>query len=285
METILTGSGLLGSGVRRSVERDRPCLAREGPHAGRGAEQTRRTLIPSVLELLGSTDLAPFRAPLGVDEQGRVAVLDLKEDRSRHLVVEGDPREQGEALRSIAAALTQTSRPALLQVAVIDLSGNELSLLESMPHTLIENARDGATADSLLRWLAVEVRARFEEHRPWPVMLLAIHDLERTEAALGRGGRRHLAVLRRIGGGLGVHLLVGRASADGGWWRWSGSDVAHLQAQGEPGIWLLRRGWTRLRLSVACLPVPEMDRVASGLWGARVESAPARERENGPVMR
>jgi hypothetical protein len=247
---ILADSGSLLPG------RD-PAASAQGAHAS-----------PNSFEILrrsGAT--APFLAPIGIDDRGRAIWVDLRNPSSTHLLIEGGtPSARGEMLRAIAIGLAATTRPALLQITAIDVSGRDLMVLESLPHAVTETAVDPRSAQAGLLWLDAELRARGSEGRRWPEMLLVVEDVTSLgERECGRS-RAALTKILRSGGAWGIHVL-GAASVRTAGLRaagWSGPEVARLTACDFQGLFEYRCGGRRTRLAGVGLAVADLDEVARG---------------------
>jgi hypothetical protein len=169
-------------------------------------------------------------------------------------------------LRAIAIGLAATTRPALLQITAIDVTGRDLTVLESLPHAVTETAGDAGSAQANLLWLDAELEARATEGRRWPDMLLVVEDvMSLGERESGRG-RAVLTKILRSGGAWGIHVL-GAASIRTAGLRaagWSGPEVARLTACDPQGSFEYRCGGGRTRLAGVRLAVADLDEVARG---------------------
>ena len=232
-----------------------------------GVGSAPRSAWPRLLDLIGTgRGLGPFTAPIGLDASGRTVWHDLHSPTARHLIVSGADADRFEALRSVAAALALTTRPALLQTLAIDTTGRELLFLSSLPHTVLETAIDPAGARLSLSWLGEELNARRQDGRSWPSILLVVDDLTTLQTRRGPGTGRAVDHILRHGGSLGVHLLAGtsrvrRLGLRTGLRR---CDLARLTAAGQPGVFDYRRGKTRVRLTGARLSAWDLDLVIRG---------------------
>ena len=223
---------------------------------------------PRLLELIGREErLGPFTAPIGSDLSGRTIWHDLHSSAARHLLVRAPAPQRFEAIRTVAAGLALTTRPALLQVLTIDSTGRELLFIESLPHAIAEIAIDPAAAGLSLRWLSAELEARGREGRTWPGILLVIDDLACLESRESRGGRRALNRILRRGGGLGIHVVAGASERYRPLWRsaWRRADVAHMAGSVLPGEFVHRQGKSASRMAVARLSAVELDLIARGM--------------------
>ena len=242
---------------------------------------------PHLLDVLGgSGPIRPFLAPLGVDERGRTIWLDICQEGSRHVLVEGEPHSaRSEMVRGVAVGLAMTTRPALLQLLAIDFSGRELLVLESLPHAVIDAAAEPAACTESLRWLAAELEARRREGRRWPEMLLVIEDLMSLAGSPCARSRVALTEILRIGGAWGIHVLGGVSSLTSGLRSagWSSPDVARISADGHPGSFVFRRGASACPLAAIRVPAVDLDRVSRGLRRGTTETHRASE-ERGPQL-
>ncbi len=226
----------------------------------------------SLLAILAEREYRPFTTPLGVGADGAPVVLRLDDPEVGNVVVGGDAAEQAEGLRTIAAGLALTARPALLQLCAIDLGGNGLRFLEALPHCLMETAADIPSAEALLRWLAADVQARRQERRRWPTIVLAILEADLVGDQLGRPGQRHLALIRREGSGLGVHLIAG--SRRDGWIPGDTGNLVVVETRRAAPHWVVRQGRATARFlparTLGARPGPDRERESRGQ--ARVQS-------------
>ncbi len=163
-----------------------------------------------LLHLIDS--LRPLMVPIGISRRGNPVVLNLARETTHHLwLANAGVALQGEVLRTLMLGLALTGRPSDVQVAAIDLSGAELTVLGGLPHGLTDLATDLRFASEVLDWLIEEAQRR--EHagvqRP-AIVVLAMPghrgaDLERLQS--------RLAVLIRASAGVGIHIL-GAGPAD-----------------------------------------------------------------------
>jgi DNA segregation ATPase FtsK/SpoIIIE-like protein len=210
---------------------------------------------------------ARLAVPLGVDENGNPVWLDLHCDQSHHLLIEGgDSASRSEALRAVAIGAALKTRPAKLQVLGIDVSGRELTVLETLPHAVAETAVDRASARASLLWLATDLEARMCEGRRWPDMLLVIDDLVSLACDDSGRGRAALTRLVRTGGAWGIHVLAGADGLTSGLRSagWSRADVARLTAVIPQGWYALALGGRVTRLAGVQLSASDLDAVAKG---------------------
>jgi DNA segregation ATPase FtsK/SpoIIIE-like protein len=123
--------------------------------------------------------LSDLKAVLGVSSHGRPVILNLRKISTWNFVVRGGSATgKSELLRTIMLSLALTSRQAHLQMLGIDLSGRELTVLESLPHSLSEVATDPGYGYSLLEWLVDEIERRKAYQISSPNIVMFIDDAD-----------------------------------------------------------------------------------------------------------
>lgn len=133
-------------------------------------------LVP-LLESLGATP--PFTAVFGVDAKRNPFRIDFRQPGSRHLIITGGPRTgKSEFLRSVLLSIALSSRQTQVNFLGIDLSGNELSVVEALPHAMAEVATDSQYGLELMQWLIDEIERREVFHIRYPELFLLIDDLD-----------------------------------------------------------------------------------------------------------
>jgi S-DNA-T family DNA segregation ATPase FtsK/SpoIIIE len=123
-------------------------------------------------------DLEPLTAVVGMTDLGRPLTLDLRDESSGHLWING-PEDTGksELLRSLLVSLALGNRPAQLKILGIDVDGNDLTIIEALPHCLARLATDERSAQETIYWLEKEVGRRLRRGIQQPAILLLIDDL------------------------------------------------------------------------------------------------------------
>lgn len=205
-------------------------------------------------------DLAPRTALIGMTAEDHPLTLCLHDPASRHLLIDG-PAGSGksELLRTMLLSLALTSRPAQLQAMAIDLSGQELTCLESLPHALTDVATGPGFALELLEWLAAEVDQRRQADVTDPAIVLLIDDLDRFPAPLGERAEAAVRKCLSDGAAVGVHVLLAATEFErrAGWpIGQSGICVAH--AGDRPGQFKFQVASAALTASVAWIPAVEL---------------------------
>jgi hypothetical protein len=162
-------------------------------------------LVP-LLESLGTTP--PFTAVFGVDAKRNPFRIDFRQPGSRHLIITGGPRTgKSEFLRSVLLSIALTSRQSQVNFLGIDLSGNELSVVESLPHAMAEVATDSQYGVELMQWLIDEIERREVFHIRYPELFLLIDDLDELIDEIPAS----LKMLMRIiteGMDTGIHVIA-----------------------------------------------------------------------------
>lgn len=153
--------------------------------------------------------LQPLSAVVGMNRSGRPLLLELDRISSWHVLIQA-PHGTGksELLRTLCISLALTSRPAQVGFLAVDLSGRELSHLDSLPHTLADVASDAAYARELLLWLIEEMERRSQSGIRQPHLMLFIDDVDPLQDQLGADLAELLEAILRDGPRSGVHLMA-----------------------------------------------------------------------------
>lgn len=222
-------------------------------------------LQPRLLDLLAvRPERLPLTCPVGVGEQGPLWIS-LESPKSAHWIVADVPGpSRSDFVRSMAIGLAITTRPSLLQIVLIDLSGNELRPLESLPHAAVETASDPLAARLSLRWLAAEFQTRCVEKRTWPRMLLVVDSLSSLGTAAPRSLLEVLTVFLGCGAPLGIHVLAGVDRSSQRHLAGAGHPVAAMEGGGIPGRYELVGLGVRRPFLAATLSAIDLDRAVRG---------------------
>ncbi len=153
--------------------------------------------------------LEPLTAIVGMSDHGRPLLLDLKQRDSWHLWIEGSARSgKSELLRTLVVSLSLGSRNSQLNLLGIDVGGNELGIIEALPHALARLATNARRALEMIHWLESEVERRLRRGILQPAIVLAIDDLAwmdlRPSSGLAGSFRRLLSQADRAG----VHVMA-----------------------------------------------------------------------------
>jgi S-DNA-T family DNA segregation ATPase FtsK/SpoIIIE len=208
-----------------------------------------------------------LRAPIGWSPDGTPVELDLDRDGPHGLVIAADDAGRAELLRAIVAGLAVAHGPERINFLLVDAHGaGTFTGLDALPHTgaLITGvAAEPALVDRLAQAISGELRRRPGTSAP---ALLIVGDLVSLQPALIDA----LEAAGRIGGPLGVHLLLASRRLDEG--RSRALD-AHLTYR--IGLGPAADGATQGHLSVGTSP-PKPFRPASvsGLYGRSAPAAP-----------
>jgi DNA segregation ATPase FtsK/SpoIIIE-like protein len=167
-------------------------------------------LLP-LLHTLGRLD--PLSALVGMGSRGRPLLINLLEADTRHVLIEG-PEGSGksELLRTILLSLALTSRRSQMQVLGVDIGGQQLAVLEALPHALTDLATDVRFARELVVWLEEESARRVENGICKPDLVLMMDDMAWLET---RPSMRAFSALKRIAADserAGIHLLAAARS-------------------------------------------------------------------------
>ena len=118
-----------------------------------------------LLPLIGAlAELEPLTAVVGMSDEGRPLLLDLKQQDCWHLWIEG-PEGSGksELLRTLVISLALQNRSSHLKLLGIDVSGHELGIIEALPHTLARLATNARRAHEMIGWLELEIERRLRK--------------------------------------------------------------------------------------------------------------------------
>ncbi|MGD2251524.1 MAG: FtsK/SpoIIIE domain-containing protein [Anaerolineales bacterium] len=167
-------------------------------------------LLP-LLHAFGRLD--PLSALVGMGSRGRPLLINLSKADTRHLLIEGiEGSGKSELLRTILLSLALTSRRSQMQVLGVDIGGQQLAVLEALPHALTDLAIDVQFARQLVIWLEEESARRVENGICKPDLVLIMDDMAWLET---RSGSRALSALGKIaadGDRSCVHLLAAARS-------------------------------------------------------------------------
>jgi S-DNA-T family DNA segregation ATPase FtsK/SpoIIIE len=144
---------------------------------------------------------------LGITTGGRVAWLDLADDRTPHLLIAGTTGSgKTVALHWLLYRLTRQNDPAALRLVMLDPKRGELRPFANVPHLLHPIASGPLEMTRLLTWATDELDRRLDSGKRGPrvvVVVEEIADLLRVNPDAAAG----LARLAQVGRGLGVHLI------------------------------------------------------------------------------
>lgn len=151
----------------------------------------------------------PLTAIVGMTDCGRPLSLNLKEEDSSHLWISG-PGDTGksELLRSLVASLALGNRPIHLKMLGIDVDGNDLTVIEALPHCLARLATNVRTAQETIFWLEKEVERRLHRGIQQPAIALFIEDMGWMDHKATRGLAGSFRHMISHAGRANVHVLA-----------------------------------------------------------------------------
>lgn len=152
--------------------------------------------------------LSALTAVVGILKAGKPLLLRFGKRNTWNLIVSG-PQGCGksELLRTITISLALTSRRSELGILGIDIGGQELALLEALPHAITDLASDQRFAEELLIWLAEEMFRRSESEIFQPNLVMVMDDMDWLLSGRYHEALAALRVIMQRGQQSGVHLL------------------------------------------------------------------------------
>ncbi len=160
-------------------------------------------------------DLEPLTAVVGMTDSGRPLTLDLREEGSGHLWING-PEDTGksELLRSLLVSLVLGNRPAQLKILGIDVDGKDLTIVEALPHCLARLATAERAAQETIYWLEKEVGRRLRKGIMQPAIALFIDDLSWIDRKSSRSLTGSFRRMISQAGLANVHVLAASRSVE-----------------------------------------------------------------------
>ena len=205
--------------------------------------------------------LQPLTAVVGMNGAGRPVLLELERAAAWHALIQA-PAGAGksELLRTLAAGLALSTRPAQLGMLSIDLSGRELTPLEALPHTLAA-ACEARSARELLLWVVDEIERRQQTDEQPPHLVLFVDDAGRLRDQLGQPDAGLLQAVLHDGPRTRVHLIA--AARRGSELPHAGRSTAHIEAspEGRQGSFQIRSGFESVRVQAAWMSARDLDAV------------------------
>lgn len=224
-------------------------------------------------EALGSRE--PLAAVAGITHEGRPVLIDLLAPETSHvLVVACHAWGKSTLLRTLVGSLCLRARPWQMRVLGIDVSGNELSILEAVPHQIAPLARDVSEAGSLLRWLEEETEARLDRQIASPAIVLVVDDMGWLADPDQACSLRRMARMLKIGRRAGIHVLAAIQQPPPAelapLFDVQGSVLAVGRDGPMRGVFTFRsRGW-RTTAQAAYLPARDLNRLVPRISGRDV---------------
>jgi DNA segregation ATPase FtsK/SpoIIIE-like protein len=236
-------------------------------------------------------DLSALTAIIGILKEGKPLLLQLGKRETWNLMISGPAGcGKSELLRTTMISLALTSRRSELGILGIDIGGQELALLEALPHAITDLASDQRFAEELLIWLAEEIFRRGESGISHPNLVMVIDDMGWLLSGRYHEALAALRVIMQRGHQSGVHLLGAMRDPQG----LIDADVIHSQGlvravpitgdngQAHPSLGAFRftTGSEGMDADVAWLSVRDIDtavRLANAGW--RATGAPQTDRK------
>lgn len=253
------------------------------PHAPL-ATGPRQPAEPPILPLLDIDEALGARPPLtaiaGIADQGRPVLLDLLSPETSHvLVVAGHAWGKSTLLRTLVGSLCLRARPWQMGILGVDLSGNELPILEAVPHQIAPLACEVSEAGGLLAWLEAETEARLDRQIVSPAIVLVVDDIRWLADPDQSHNLRRLVRMLRIGGRAGVHVLAAVREPPppelAALFGVHGSVLAVGGGVPTRGVFAFRtRGWERT-VQAAYLPAWDLHRLVARVSGRAARTARA----------
>ena len=162
-----------------------------------------------LLTLLESLDAPPpLTSIIGLHAGGEPFKINFRHPKSRSLIIAGRPGTgKSEFLRSVLFSIAFHSRQTQVNFLAIDLSGNELSVVEALPHGLAEVATEIRYGVELIQWLIDEIERREVFRIRYPELFLIVDDVDKLVDA----DPAYLPMLERTireGKDNGVHVVA-----------------------------------------------------------------------------
>lgn len=164
-------------------------------------------LLLPLMRSLG--DLDPLTAVLGREMDRRPASVSLGRSKWTHVMVAGgNGSGKSDLLRSAMISLALTSHRSQLALQAIDIGGQQLPMVEALPHSRAALAANLGAAESMIAGLEIETRHRRAKGISAPHIAVFIDGV----AWLGRDRRqralRSLLGLLALGRSAGVHVFA-----------------------------------------------------------------------------
>ncbi|MBM3122628.1 MAG: hypothetical protein FJZ97_10675 [Chloroflexi bacterium] len=166
----------------------------------------RKTLPGRRLEELNPP--TPTAVALGLATGGRVAWLDLADERTCHVII-GGTTGSGKTvmLHWLLYRLLRQNEPAELRILALDPKRGELAPFAHAPHLLHPITSNPLDIARVLTWVAGELERRAATGRRRPRLVVILEEVADVLKASPPAGDL-LARVAQIGRGLGVHLVA-----------------------------------------------------------------------------
>jgi hypothetical protein len=168
------------------------------------------TAGPALVSILEGLGRVPTRTlVLGMAAMGSPLLMGLDHPDTSHLVATGPAGcGKSELLRTAALSLALTSTAEEVRTLAIDIGGQQLSVLEALPHLAAELATTATQADGLLAWLAGQARQRGRLAAGDDALVLLMDDDAWLERA-PESSTANLQALIERGAEAAIHVLAG----------------------------------------------------------------------------
>lgn len=221
-------------------------------------------------------------AVIGIDQKREPVSIDFRDPEFHHLLIVGRPKSgKSEFLRTVLFAIALWNNQTQANFMAIDLSGNELTVVESLPHCLAEVATESRFAIELMHWLIDEIERREVFRIRYPELFLLVDDLD----VLVEESEEHLELIGRIveeGAGSSVHVIAATegssSSIPSAWSQGSRMMIAEalesstIEPDGgnPPGYFRIGANDTRDPVRVAWMPVHDIQEAVSFIQSGKV---------------
>jgi len=175
--------------------------------------------VPLLRLLTSLPALPPTTVALGLAEGGQPVLLRFGANRTRHVLVAGEPGAgKTSLLRALAAGLSLTNRQSALQLLVLDPRGldndaatgalHPLRPLGYLPHMLTDPTGTPEDCGTILHFLAQEMEYRRRERVVSPRIVALIDHVVTLVDEAGPETRHDLLRLIQHGAAVGIHLVM-----------------------------------------------------------------------------
>ncbi len=232
--------------------------------------------VPDGLRLLALFDslrcTKPMVATCGMSLSGEPVLVDFSRPNTWHAMIISPPDSgASELIRTLILSLALNTSPDELQILGADIGGQELGILEALPHNHWDLATDVSSTVFGIEWLCRMVEFRQDTGQVTPHIILVVDDLT---AVLDRAPElaSNLHSIFKDGSEAGVHLITAAQWPLTAHQKWlenvegvkamlpmerSGSDRL------SPGRFLLKARGDSIEIDAAWLPVQDLQLVAA----------------------
>lgn len=239
--------------------------------------------------------LESFETPLqltavvGIDQHGEPVSLDFRNPKSQHLLIVGRSNSgKSEFLRTVLFSMAMWNRQTQVNFMAIDLSGNELTALEALPHGLADVASESRYGIELLLWFLDEIERREVFRIRYPELFLFVDDLnflvEKNAAyfnllqrVIEEGKETSVHVIAATNGS--SHPLPPALSQGSGVVKAEALDISSGRADGgySPGNFQISMNDFESRVRVAWMPAHDIQEAVSFIQSGKVRRQSLKE--------